>query len=236
MKVLIVDDDLVLADVIAFTMRRAGFEVTLAHDGRTALDRWQAEGPDLIILDLKLPRMDGLSVCRHIRAHSSIPIIMLSVRSDDGDIVEGLNLGADDYITKPFSPAQLVARCQSVLRRAGMQFAPSRINSGPLTLDPTRREVVIAAYPNGKPIRLTQLEYRLLEALVMNPGQVLRAELLIDKVWSPGGGDKVMLKQLVHRLRRKIEINDSQPDAQPLIETVPGIGYAFLAPPDDAAE
>lgn len=225
MKALIVDDDLVLADVVSFTMRRAGFDILLAHDGQAALDRWRAEQPDLIILDLKLPKLDGLTVCRQIRREANTPIIMLTVRGDDEDVVRGLEAGADDYIAKPFSPTQLVARAQAVLRRSGAQFAPSRLTAGTLTLDPSRREV---SNPAGKRVQLTQLEFKLLEALAINSGQVLPTDRLIDKVWGVGGGDKVMLKQLVHRLRRKIEDDD----ARPLIETVPGIGYALVIPPE----
>lgn len=224
MKVLIVDDDLVLADVVAFTIRRAGFEVVLAHDGQTALERWRADQPDLIILDLNLPKLDGLSVCRQIRAEAMTPIIMLSVRGDDEDVVQGLELGADDYLTKPFSPSQLVARAQAVLRRSGTQFVPNRLSAGDLSLDPTRHAVLRLEHP---PIQLTQLEYRLLEILVVNSGQVVPADALIDKIWGPSGGDRVMLKQLVHRLRRKIEDDSAQPN---YLETVPGVGYALVIP------
>ncbi len=120
MKALIVDDDLVLADVLSFTLRRAGFQVIAVHDGQAALDAWRNEAPDLIILDLNLPKLDGLEVCRRIREQDNVPIIILSVRGDDDDVVRGLELGADDYVPKPFSPRQLVARAQAVLRRAGV--------------------------------------------------------------------------------------------------------------------
>lgn len=227
MKVLVVDDDLVLADVVSFTMRRAGFDILLAHDGQAALDRWRAEQPDLIILDMKLPRMDGLGVCRQIRKESVVPIIMLTVRSDDEDVVRGLEAGADDYIAKPFSPTQLVARAHAVLRRSGAQFSPSHLTAGSLTLDPSRREVV---NQTGRRVQLTQLEYKLLEALAVNSGQVMPTDRLIDKVWGVDGGDKVMLKQLVRRLRRKIEHDPSHP----LVETVPGIGYALVIAPTES--
>ena len=120
MKALIVDDDLVLADVLSFTLRRAGFQVFAVHDGQAALEAWRNEAPDLIILDLNLPKLDGLEVCRRIREQDDVPIIILSVRGDDDDVVRGLELGADDYVPKPFSPRQLVARAQAVLRRAGV--------------------------------------------------------------------------------------------------------------------
>ena len=142
MQTLIVDDDLVLADVLSFTLRRAGFDVIVAHDGQAALDRWQAETPDLIILDLNMPKMDGLSVCRRVRAEADTPIIILSVRGEENDIVRGLELGADDYIVKPFSPRQLVARAEALLRRAGVPSAPSdQVTVGDLSLDLSRHEV-----------------------------------------------------------------------------------------------
>src|SRR5688500_14963996 len=123
MRVLVVEDDLALADVVSYTLRREGYEVIAAHDGAAGFERWSADQPDLIILDLNLPKMDGLSVCEKIRKESDVPIIILSVRGDDDDVVKGLALGADDYIAKPFSPRQLVARAQAVMRRAGVQIS-----------------------------------------------------------------------------------------------------------------
>jgi DNA-binding response OmpR family regulator len=214
MKALIVDDDLVLADVVSFTLRRAGFEVMLAHDGKTALDRFQKESPGIVILDLELPQISGLEVCRAIRTQSNTPIIMLTVRDTDEDVVKGLELGADDYITKPFSPAQLVARAQAVLRRGGSVQVPRSLSFGELRLIPDRHAVELT----------NQLEYKLIETFVLNKEQVLAANTLIDHVWGPGGGDKAMLKQLVYRLRRKIEGDDSTFE----IEAIPGIGYALV--------
>ena len=164
MKALIVDDDLALADVISFTLRHAGFEVVLAHDGQAALDRWEKEAPDLVILDLNLPKLDGLTVCRRIRAHSDTPILILSVRDDEEDIVTGLQLGADDYIVKPFSPRQLVARVEAVLRRSSAPSTPSGpIIVGKMTLDPSRNELRWGEQPG---MHLTRLESRLLEILM----------------------------------------------------------------------
>lgn len=223
MKALIVDDDLVLADVISFTLRRAGFEVILANDGKAALERWQAEQPSIVILDIQLPKMDGLEVCREIRARSSTPIIMLTVRDTDADVVRGLEMGADDYMTKPFSPAQLVARVQAVLRRSAAAPLPRRLAAGSLVLNPERHT---ATLPGQEAVSLTQLEYRLLETLVLNSEQVLPTNTLIDRIYGPSGGDKAMLKQLVYRLRRKIEVDDSSPV---YIEAVPGIGYALMS-------
>lgn len=220
MKALVVDDDLVLADVISFTLRRAGFDVLLAHDGETAWKRFEDEMPEIIILDLELPGRDGLQVCRDIRSKSDTPIIMLTVRDSDEDVVNGLGLGADDYITKPFSPAQLVARVQAVLRRTGQVALPRSLSYAGLKLNPDRNTVEQA---DDEPVQLTQLEFKLLETLVLNSTQVLPTNTLIDRVWGPGGGDKAMLKQLVYRLRRKIE-NESN---EVFIEAIPGIGYAL---------
>ena len=142
MKILIVDDDLALTDVLSFTMRRAGFEVIQANDGVTALERWDAESPDLVILDLNLPCLDGLEVCRQMRAKSDTPIIILSVRDREEDLVAGLKSGADDYVIKPFSPRQLVARVESVLRPDFQPRLPSELlKVGRITLNPAQKEL-----------------------------------------------------------------------------------------------
>jgi DNA-binding response OmpR family regulator len=222
MKALIVDDDLALADVVCFTMRRAGYQVVMANDGLCALERWLVERPDIIILDLNLPKLGGLAICQRIRAESETPIIILSVRGDEDDIVRGLALGADDYIVKPFSPRQLVARVEAVLRRATSgPTTPEPITESGLTLDPARGEV---RKDRNRPVRLTPLECRLLEMLMRNAGNVLPADDLIAHVWGPEGGDRTMLKQLVYRLRRKIEPDPAQPQ---LLMNLPGIGYGF---------
>jgi DNA-binding response OmpR family regulator len=222
MKALIVDDDLALVDVIDFTLRRAGFTTVFAHDGETALKRWEAESPDLIVLDWNLPRLSGLEVCRRIRALADTPIILLSVRSEEGDIVTGLEVGADDYILKPFSPRQLVARAEALLRRAkASKIGPQRLSTGELTLDTTRAQVIVN---NGPPIKLSRLECRLLELLVLNRGMVLPVDTLIDHIWGPAGGDRTMVKQLVYRIRKKIEKSLSDPQ---YIETIDGVGYSF---------
>jgi DNA-binding response OmpR family regulator len=222
MKVLIVDDDLALADVVSFTMRRAGFEVVTAHDGQDALERWDVENPDLIILDLNLPKLDGLKVCQRIRSQSNTPIIILSVRGEEDDVVSGLEIGADDYIVKPFSPRQLVARTEAVLRRSSSTpVSHGPISVGDLTLDPSRGEVELNGHFLAK---LTRLECRLLEILMLNQGQVLPTDSLIDSVWGPSGGDRIMLKQLVYRLRKKIEQNPSDPI---YLKTISGVGYSF---------
>ncbi len=228
MKALIVDDDRVLSDVVAFTLRRAGFEVIQAYDGQTALAQWAEEQPDLIVLDVNLPRLDGFAVCRRIRQQSDVPILLLTVRDDEDDVVRGLGLGADDYITKPFSPRQLVARAQAVLRRAGKTPLPAIRQVGALTLDPSRRELRIN---QGQAVALTPLEARLLDYLMLNAGQILTADVLIDHVWGPEGGDRDMLRQLVRRLRRKIALAAQASQPPNYIETVPGLGYGLSSAP-----
>lgn len=223
MKALIVDDDLALADVIAFTLGRAGFETILAHDGQAALERWRAEAPDVIILDLNLPKLDGFAVCRRIRAEDDTPIVMLTVRNEDDDVVQGLTLGADDYVVKPFSPRQVVARVEAVLRRSSTPpSTPDPIVAGDLVLEMSRLELC-----RGEKVltTLTRLEARLLEILMSNCGQVLTTERLIEYVWGVSGGDRSMLKQLVYRLRHKVERDPTQPQ---YLETVPGVGYSFV--------
>jgi DNA-binding response OmpR family regulator len=151
MQALVVDDDRVLADLVAFTLRHEGFQVSLAYDGQSALQKWRDEQPDLIVLDLNLPKVDGFTVCRRIRAEADTPIIMLTVRGEEDDIVRGLELGADDYIPKPFSPRQLVARVKAVLRRSGKTHLPAVHQAGELTLDANRRELRIGQARTGAP-------------------------------------------------------------------------------------
>jgi len=230
-KVLIVDDDRVLADVLAFTMRRAGFQIIQAFDGEAGLQRWSEDRPDLIVLDVNLPKLDGFAVCQRIREQANTPILLLTVRDEEDDIVRGLELGADDYITKPVSPRQLVARAQAVLRRAGKMPTPAIRQVGEMILDPSRREVRLG---QGDAISLTPLESRLLDYLMLNAGHVLTTEAIIEHVWGPEGGDRDMLRQLVHRLRGKIAQayqSGDDPTRADCIETVPGLGYGLSIPP-----
>lgn len=224
MKILVVEDDLSLSDVLAFTLRRAGYQVVTAGDGITALQLWQTERPNLVVLDLNLPRLDGLAVCRQIRSQGQTPIIILSVRGGDEAIVRGLELGADDYVVKPFSPNQLVARIKAVSRRAGVADTTTMLELAGLAFDRSRNEV---QREGGEAIRLTPLEARLLERLMLRAGQVLASDALITAVWGSEGGDKAMLKQLVYRLRAKIDPDE----ATSLIETIPGIGYSLTEKP-----
>ena len=221
MKALVVDDDRVLADVVAFTLRREGFEIILADDGAKALQRWQEERPDIVVLDVNLPRVDGFTVCQKIRAEENTPIVLLTVRGEEDDIVRGLELGADDYIVKPFSPRQLVARVNAVLRRAGTKPTSALLEVGDISFDPSQRKVVVQDIHTAS---LTPLENRLLEVLMINAGQVLTTAMLIDYVWGPAGGDRDMLRQLVKRLRGKVEPDPANPF---YIQTAPGLGYGI---------
>lgn len=226
MKALIVDDDRVLADVVAFTLRREGYDVIQAYDGAAAIRRWLEQHPDIILLDVNMPKMDGFAVCRHIREQSNTPIILLTVRGEEDDIVQGLEIGADDYIVKPFSPRQLVARTKAVLRRAGQTTAAPILKSGELKFNRNRRQITIG---DGTPISLTPLEGRLLDCLLVNAGQVLTTDVIIDHVWGPSAGDRDMLRQLVRRLRGKIEPDPTYPQ---YIKTVPGLGYGLVPKQD----
>lgn len=228
MKILVVDDDRVVADLVMFTVRRSGYEAIMANDAGSALRRWAEDHPDLIILDINLPGTaqlkDGFAICQHIRRESDVPIILLTVRGEENDIVHGLEAGADDYVLKPFSPRQLVARVQAVMRRgrAMENSTPSaRLSVDGLEFNPRLREVSLS---NGTTKNLTSLESRLLEYLMLNAGHILTTDDLISDVWGASGGNSEMLRQLVRRLRAKIEDDSSNPY---YIQNLPGLGYAF---------
>lgn len=218
-KILVVDDDLELRELLVFALRRAGFETLEAADGEQALRCFFSMEPDLIVLDANMPKMDGFAVCQHIRARSAVPIIMLTVRDQERDILQGFALGVDDYVVKPFSPRQLLARIRAVLKRAGPPLA-SEVSIGDFSFDVSRQEVSCA---KGRQIRLTPMESRLLQVFIANVGRVLPREMLIEHVWGyTGEGDYALLKNLVRRLRLKIEPDPSSPR---YLKTVPGIGY-----------
>lgn len=227
MKILVVEDDRVVADLVMFTVRRAGYEAVMANDAVSALRRWQEDHPGLIMLDINLPGTpelkDGYAICRRIRRESEVPIILLTVRGEEDDIVNGLEAGADDYILKPFSPRQLVARIQAVLRRTNARVNVNRstFSMRGLEFNPKLRQV---RAENGEPVSLTSLESRLLETLMLNEGQVLTVSDLISDIWGAGGGSSEMLRQLVRRLRAKIEPDPSNPT---YIENIPGLGYTL---------
>lgn len=219
MKILVVDDDSELLGLINFALRQAGYLVVGATDGQEALEAFAREQPDLVILDINLPRLNGFEVCRRIRSEATTPIMLLTARTAEDDQVQGLDLGADDYLTKPFSPRTLLARVRALLRRAEIE-RPAPLVAGDLALDVERESVCITG---GPPVRLTNLEFRLLQYLVANAGHTIPNERLTSHIWGYRGiGDRQLLKQLVHRLRQKIERNPAEPR---YIVTVAGIGY-----------
>ena len=221
MKILVVDDDLELSSLIGYALRQAGYLVVEAADGQAALEAFEREAPALVILDVNLPRLSGLEVCRRIRQESKVPIMMLTVRNAEEDQVQALDLGADDYLTKPFSPRTLSARVRALLRRAGDE-RPAPLAVGDFSLDLELQSVSVRG---GEPVRLTKLELRLLQILLANAGHTLPAERLLAHVWgSRGSGDRQLLKQLVHRLRQKIETDAAEPQ---YLVTVSGVGYAL---------
>jgi DNA-binding response OmpR family regulator len=219
MKILVVDDDLELRGLIGFALRQSGYLIVEAGDGPSALEVFDREQPDLVILDVNLPGMSGFDVCRQIRAEAITPILLLTVRSSEEDQIQGLDLGADDYLTKPFSPRTLLARVRALLRRAGIE-RPSPLNAGDLALDVERQTVTIAA---AAPIRLTNREFRLLQYLLANSGHTVTTDRLTTHIWGYQGiGDRQLLKQLVHRLRQKIERDPADPQ---YVITISGVGY-----------
>ena len=227
MKALIVDDDRTLADLLAFTLRREGFEPILAYDAPGAIVKFENEHPDIVIVDVNMPGEPGLrngfDVCRRIRLTSDVPIVLLTVRDDEEDVIQGLNIGADDYVLKPFSPRQLVARVQTILRRAsaGRVQSTASFDYRDLNFNPQMRAFIRSGQ---EPVTLTRLEARLLEYLMLNSGHILPTECIIDHVWGQEGGNAEMLRQLIRRLRLKIE---QSPDTPELIQNLPGVGYGF---------
>lgn len=223
MKVLVADDDGDLRDLVGFTLMQAGYLVIKAPDGPAALRAVAEEAPDFVILDINMPGASGFEVCESIRRNSRMPIMMLTVRGEEADLVRALELGADDYLTKPFSPRTLLARARALLRRAGTD-SPSVLTSGKLTLDTEEHTVRIGG---AEPVRLTKLELRLLQMLLANAGRTVSSDRLLVHVWGHrGSGDRQLLKQLVHRLRQKIETDPAAPQR---LQTASGAGYKLVA-------
>lgn len=221
LKILIADDDSDLLDILAYLLRREGFTVVTARDGREALGRVAAEDPDLVVLDVRMPEVDGFEVCRTLRQESSIPIIMLTSRDDDEDIVYGLDMGADDYVTKPYSPRELIARIKALARRSGNRTERrDHLSAGPFQIDPEHMEV----RRNGEPIRLTRVQFELLRFMIANRGQVLPTETLMQNVWGYSAADAGLVKTHIFHLRKRIEEDPSHPRH---LVTVPGVGYLF---------
>ncbi|MGW7237712.1 response regulator transcription factor [Streptomyces sp. NPDC054804] len=219
-RVLVVDDDPTVAEVVTGYLDRAGYLVDHAEDGPTALTRATAHWPDLVVLDLMLPGMDGLEVCRRLRGHAPVPVIMLTARGDEDDRILGLEVGADDYVTKPFSPRELVLRVESVLRRARPPATAQSFSTAGVTLDPGARR----ATRNGIELALTLREFDLLAFFLRHPGRAFGREDLMREVWGWDFGDLSTVTVHVRRLRAKVEDDPARPR---LIQTVWGVGYRF---------
>jgi DNA-binding response OmpR family regulator len=222
-SVLVVEDDPMVRDVVVRYLRDAGFQTTEAPDGLEAKRLLSREEPSLVILDLMLPGIDGLELCAWLRARSRVPVIMLTARGDEADRIVGLEIGADDYIAKPFSPRELVARARAVLRRtAPPDSSGERLSFDDIEIDPTTREVRC----DGDALKLTALEFDLLWFIARNPRQVFTRDQLMDRVWGYKGiTDTGTVTVHIRRLREKIEEDPSRPRR---IETVWGVGYRFV--------
>jgi len=219
MKILIADDDRDLLSLIAFALTQAGYIVEQAADGGQALKLFDSAAPELVLLDINMPVANGFQVCERIRERSQVPIMMLTVRGEEEDLVRALELGADDYLTKPFSPRTLIARIKALLRRAGLENA-APVASGRVRLDLDEHTVKIG---ENAPVRVTKLELRLLQMLLANAGHTVGSDRLLLHVWGHrGAGDRQLLKQLVHRLRHKLERDPAAPE---VLQTAPGAGY-----------
>ena len=222
-RVLVVEDEESFSDVLSFMLRREGYEVGVAQDGLAAIAEFDRNGADLVLLDLMLPGMAGTEVCRNLRQRSSVPIIMVTAKDGEVDKVVGLELGADDYVTKPFSSRELVARIRAVLRRGGEpeELSPSVVEAGPVRIDVERHIVSV----RGQNVPMPLKEFDLLEFLVRNAGRVLTRGQLIDRVWgSDYVGDTKTLDVHVKRVRAKIEEDPGNPVS---LLTVRGLGYKF---------
>ena len=228
-RILVVEDEPSLAESVRYNLEREGYEVVVAGDGRTGLERFRTEGPALVILDLMLPELSGLDVCRAIRAESDVPIIIVTAKDAEADKVAGLELGADDYVTKPFSVRELVSRVRAHLRRGAIQpasddttSADEHLSGGPVEMDTARHEVRVS----GEPVALPPKEFELLEALLRRKGRLLTRLFLIEEVWGADYvGDTKTLDVHVKRVRRKIEADPHDPVH---LVTVRGLGYKFI--------
>ena len=230
-RVLVVDDEQSIRRAVGRALTARGYDVQLATNGEEALSA-AAFQPDLVVLDLNLPAMDGLSVCRQLRAWSPVPILVLSVREDEADKVAALDLGADDYLTKPFGIDELLARVRALLRRAGTQGAPKpvRFRTDELEIDLDTSTITRA----GAEVRLTKTEWALLTALCQHPGKLLTHRWLLERVWGPRYAEDVdVLRVFISQLRKKLETDPGRPK---VITTDPGIGYRWLLRPADETE
>jgi two-component system KDP operon response regulator KdpE len=231
-RVLVVDDEQSIRRAVGRALTARGYQVQLATDGQEALTVAAAFQPDLVVLDLNLPALDGLEVCRRLRGWSQVPILVLSVREDEPEKVAALDLGADDYLTKPFGIDELMARVRALLRRAGAQGTarPARFRAHELEIDLDARRVT----RSGVEVRLTRTEWGLLAELCQHPGKLLTHHWLLERVWGPGyAGDVDVLRVFISQLRKKLEHDPGRPK---LIATDPGIGYRWLLRPAEEPE
>ncbi len=223
MKILLADDDTEILDITTYALRKHGYNVITVTDGAQALRRWQSEEPDLVLLDVGLPRMSGFEVCRKIRQNSSTPVIMLTARGDEEHVVQGFLVGADDYVTKPFSHRQLAMRIRAVLQRRYGPSAPepsTELTAGGMHLDLESHEVT----RGDLHVRLTPLEFRILHILAANEGRVVSSNRLIEYAWGYDGGDASMLKTHICHIRQKLKLEKSDPG---YIVSVPRLGYSL---------
>jgi two-component system response regulator RegX3 len=223
-RVLVVEDEESFSDALSYMLRKEGFEVSVADTGPAALTEFDRSGADIVLLDLMLPEMSGTEVCRQLRTKSQVPIIMITARDSEIDKVVGLEIGADDYVTKPYSPRELVARIRAVLRRQTVdaaEISAPTLAVGPVRMDVDRHVVTV----DGSPVQLPLKEFELLELLLRNAGRVLTRGQLIDRIWGADYvGDTKTLDVHVKRLRSKVEPSPSNPRH---IVTVRGLGYKF---------
>jgi DNA-binding response OmpR family regulator len=224
-RILLVDDELSVQKLLAYPLRKEGYDVIPALDGREALERLREDNFDLVVLDVMLPRMDGFDVCRAIRSRSTVPIIMLTAKTEETDKVLGLELGADDYITKPFSVREFRSRVKAVLRRAALAQPETQfeepIDAGDLSIDFEKRSVIV----RGEPVRLTYVEFEIIAALARAPGRVFSRTMLLERVWGDASyRDPRTIDVHIRHLREKLEEEAKTPE---LILTVRGVGYRF---------
>jgi two-component system, OmpR family, KDP operon response regulator KdpE len=230
-RVLVVDDERAIRKAVSRALSSRGFLVDVAADGEEALGSVRTFDPDLMVLDLNLPEVGGLEVCRRVRAWSAVPILVLSVREEEADKVAALDLGADDYLTKPFGVDELMARVRALLRRTGQGSpGPFRFTDGSLDIDLSNHTIA----RNGVEVRLTKTEWSLVEALAQHPGKLLTHSWLLDRVWGAGyEGDVDVLRVFISQLRRKIEEDPRRPR---IVVTDPGIGYRWLLRPSESPD
>ncbi|HZO72755.1 MAG TPA: response regulator transcription factor [Ktedonobacteraceae bacterium] len=226
-RILIVDDEVEIVRALQRSLVAHGYEVFTAHSGEEALEAWRASRPDVMLLDLGLPGMSGLDVCQQVRAQSALPIIVLSVKGAERDKVQALDLGADDYVPKPFGIDEVLARIRVALRHSAMLSSGTqpRFESGALCVELAQRQVTL----NGQEVKLTPTEYDLLKVLIQHKGKIMTRQMLLKEVWGAGyGADSHYLHVYIGQLRRKIEPDPASPR---FILTIPGVGYRFTDEP-----